>query len=488
MHVTIILFYPLFINFLQVGMEQTVYKEGNLRELWKVTMPLMLSYLSFVLMTFVDRLYLAHYSYHAMSEMITATMVVWGFNYGFQILCEMSQVFVAQYNGAKRYKQLGKPVWQMIWAAVAAIPIYFAIAKWGGGLIFGTGEQYALRREYFETLLYFGPVCGLLGAASAFYVGQGKTAVITYLAIIGNLINLVLDPLLIFGIDGYIPSYGVAGAAFATGIGMLIQAVIVFYLFLRKKNAENFGTRNWKIDPSLMKKVFRIGVPPAIFLFLELVGWGAYYGMMSEASPAHIFVAGVCQSIVLLFMFFGIGLEKGVAALAGNLIGANLHDRIPKLVRSALLLLLLYAGVTFIPFIAYPDAILSWFFNHPEALEIGASTPVDIDSIMPLLHFNMLLCYIYLHLETARWAVAGILMAAGDTFFLMATGGVSIWIFLLIPIYYFIVVQGQSVIFASYLLILYALFSYVIVYLRYRQRGWMHASLLEGPEEEPVLG
>lgn len=54
----------------------------------------------------------------------------------------------------------------------------------------------------------------------------------------------------------------------------------------------------------------RVGIPPALFVLFELLGWATFYMMMERISTKHILVASVTQSILLLFLFFGLGLEK----------------------------------------------------------------------------------------------------------------------------------------------------------------------------------
>lgn len=472
-------------------MENVEYSEGSVRELWKTSMPLMFSWLSCVMMVFVDRLYLAHYSTEALSSAVAASMMVWAFAYGFQILCEMAEVFVAQYNGAKRYGELGRPVWQMIWVGLLSFAFFIPLGIWGSDLLFSSGEEFVMRRQYFQVLIYFGPFFGLMGAASAFYMGRGKTAVITYIAIIGNVVNLILDPLFIFGVEGIIPSYGVQGAAFATGIGCAVQALIFFGLFLSKENRENYGTGNWTIDFDLMKKCLCVGAPPALFLVLELVGWGFFYAMMHQASTTHILVAGICQSIMLLLMFYGIGLEKGVAAVAGNLIGAGRFDRIPRLLRSAFYLLVGYSALTFIPMIVYPDFMIYWFLNNPENLEMGPEAvalgqELDMGSIMALIKVCLAINFFYLVFENVRWIISGILIASADTLFLMLSGVAMIWVFLVPPIYFLIVKRGGSIELATILLVFYAFVAAAIVWFRYASGKWQSNSLVDQDQDQAL--
>src|SRR5271154_819728 len=95
----------------------TSHPEGSIRELWRISFPLMISTFASLLMIFTDRIFLARYSLSDLNASVTAGTLAWAIISGLGMITAMSEVFVAQYNGAKRYDKLGAPVWQMIWFA-----------------------------------------------------------------------------------------------------------------------------------------------------------------------------------------------------------------------------------------------------------------------------------------------------------------------------------------------------------------------------------
>ena len=96
-------------------MALTKHDEGSTRELWSLSIPLILSSFSLMLMFFVDRLLLARYSTDALNAAVHAGTFGWAFIFGGVSLCNIAEIFVAQYNGAGEKSKLGEPVWQMIW-------------------------------------------------------------------------------------------------------------------------------------------------------------------------------------------------------------------------------------------------------------------------------------------------------------------------------------------------------------------------------------
>ena len=463
-------------------MSKIEYKDGSIRELWRTSVPLMFSWLSIMMMIFVDRLYLAKFSLEALNSTVTSSMLVWAFSGGLQVLCEMVEVFVAQYNGAKRYKEIGKPVWQMIWLALMSVVIYLPLGLWGGKLIFPSTPAGELQNQFFEWLILFAPICGIFGACTAFYVGRGKTLTVTLVAICGNVVNIIVDPILIFGIDGYIPSMGVKGAAIATSFSILIQTGIMLTLFLRKENRMEYNTSIAPLDFKMLWECLKVGLPISVSVVLELVGWATFYALMSYASVTHISVAGICQSILMLFLFFGIGLEKGICTVGGNLIGAGRQNRLSSALKSGLMLVTAFFFVTCIPLLIYPDIVIEWFLNNAQYFDHSQyqGLEVEMDQIKEAVRFGLGIICFYLLFENVRWIASGLLSAAGDTFFLMVSSVVNIWIFLLAPIWISIVWLEGNVWVAQSILLFYSVMSMMIVYIRYFKGNWLKKQLIEG--------
>lgn len=440
-------------------------------------MPLMISILATLLMVFVDRCFLARYSLEALNASVSSGTLAWAFLGGICTLTAMSEVFVSQYNGANEKAKIGIPVWQMIWVSVASFALFIPLSLCGD-VFFGLNpENIDLQTSYFRTLILFGPSYALIPAFSGFYIGRGKTKLLIGLAFAANILNAVLDWAFIFGIPGIVPEMGIFGAAVATGIGASSQSLILAILFFRKKNREKYGTMNWRFNLDVCKKCLRVGVPPALYIFLEIVGWAFFYMMMTSMGKEYITISGICQSLIILLSFYYEGLSRGVVAVAGNFIGAKRYEYINKVIKSGIFLQMVFAiGVTF--FIGYfPDLILQFFGGN----EILQEAPVSASLVVmsPALKSCLLLSAAYMLFEGLRWIYSGVLTAAGDTFFILVMGAISVWVFLLLPLY-FIVVKGQLPVEAAWILT--AAFSFLLClffWMRYRTDKWREINLLE---------
>jgi MATE family multidrug resistance protein len=424
-------------------MSLTKYREGSLREMWCIAFPLMLSSLSVMAMLFVDRLLLAHYSTAAMNAAANATTLGWAFLVGWMVMTSIAEVFVAQYNGAGRKEKLGEPVWQMMWLALFSIVFFVPLAIWGAELFYGSSPEMEMARNYFTWMMAFGPSAPVYGA---------------------------LDVVLIFGIEGYIPSMGVTGAAIATTGSLIFQSACLAYFFLKKSNRENHGTGKWQIDLPVMWQCIKIGIPGALFDSIEILGWAAFYYLMTVAGERYITIAGICQSITILFLFFAEGVRKATSTIVGNLIGARRHSVVSEVILSGIKLHAIFFVVLVIILMSFAHELLEQF--------LPMAAPEVIEKMRDPMVISLIGVSLYLFLEGLRMLFAGALTAAGDTIFLLIGGSLSVWLLLVMPAY-FVVVKGQAPIaVAIYLWVFYSLAAALLYGYRYIQGKWKAITLI----------
>lgn len=457
-------------------MALTKYREGSIGELWTISLPLMITSFSVMFMIFADRMLLANFSTEAFNASVSASTVGWAFIAGFMGLCSIAEVFVAQYNGAGRKELMGVPVWQMIWVGVFASLFFFPLAQWGNHLFFSELNQ-EMERTYFRWMIYFGPAIAIYGALAGFFVGQGKTKLITIVSVGANAVNIILDWLLIFGVEGWLEPMGVKGAAIATSMSSIFQTVILFAVFMNASNRKIHRTDNWRLNKEILNRCLRIGIPGSFFMMIEILGWGIYYLMMAEAGFVYITVAGVAQSVVILFLFFAEAISKAATALCGNFIGARTTWYIPKLLASGVGLHFLFFLCAGGIFAVATDSIIELFLP-----DLSGEALQEIHQ--PLIA-SLFLMLIYLLFEGIRFLMTGILTAAGDTMFIFIAGTTTIWLFLILPVWIAVFTFGASIVVASSISSIYAIIACVIYYIRFRQGKWRSDSLID--QEQTVI-
>lgn len=445
-------------------MSLTKHPQGSLRELLALAIPLMLSSISVTTMILADRWFLAHYSIAAHNAAVVATTLGWSFIIGWVVMANIAEVFVAQYHGAGLHKQMGVPVWQMIWLSIGSIAFFVPASIYCTEFFYGTSPDMAYEREYFSTMLLFGPFYPLFGALCSFFVGQGKPRLVTIVVVIANFVNIILDRILIFGIEGWVPSYGVQGAAIATSVATITQSAILFVAFFNKEHRTKHGSTQWKLKAATLFECIKIGLPNAVFLVCELIGFAVFYAMMKSQGLEYITVLGICQAMWLFFSFFLEGINKATSTVAGNLIGAGRSDLIVKTIRAGVVLNLVFLVVLVAFFGLGSSFVIDQFLPHAD--------PVFIESIQGTLELCLLLMSIYLFFEGLRFQFSGVLLAAGDTIFLFVAGSSMIWMLMVLPAYFLIVKGNASIETAFSTWVVYSVVSCLIYCGRLLQGKW----------------
>jgi len=460
--------------------ESHKFLNSSVKGIFRLSFPLMISALATLFMIFVDRLFLAKYSIDTLNAAVNSGTMAWAFFGGIGMITAMSEVFVAQYHGANDKKMIGASVWQMIWIAAMSILFFVPMSIWVGPFLYVDSVYGSMQTDYFSTLMMFAPAYALMTALAGFFIGQGKTKLLISLAIAANLINIILDKILIFGIKGIIPEMGIKGAAIATCSGYLVQALILLLLFLRKKNRQEYGTHKFQFNKIWFLKSLKIGVPQGVFYLLEIMGWAIFYEMMTRLSELHITISAICQSIVILLSFFMDGLNKGVAAIAGNYIGAKKSDQTQKVMKSSIKLQMIFSSMVLLFFLLDPNITVPFFLNSQES---GLLTSL---AFVKTLKTCFLFVFMYITFEGFKWIFAGLLSAAGDTIFLLIAGTFSVWVFLLAPIYFIVVKLSLSVEIAWILAVAYSIMTSIVYYLRYQSGKWKSLDLIQSSENSLI--
>ncbi|MEG1879546.1 MAG: MATE family efflux transporter [Pseudoflavonifractor sp.] len=187
---------------------------------------------------------------------------------------------------------------------------------------------------------------------------------------VGAVINIVLDPLLIFGI-GPFPKMGVAGAALATVLGQIIGAVLGVLANHFKNPEIKLSLRGFRPDGWIIKKIYLVGLPSII---MNSIGSVMVFGLnriLMTFTDTAVAVLGVyykVQSFVFMPVF---GLNNGMVPIVAYNYGARRRDRLIKTVKLSLVYSLSIMTIGFLGMQLLPTQILMLFDATPALLAIG---------------------------------------------------------------------------------------------------------------------
>jgi Na+-driven multidrug efflux pump len=186
--------------------------------------------------------------------------------------------------------------------------------------------------------------------------------------LIGNIINVVLDPIMIllFG-------WGVKGAALATVIGNIIATAYYLFWFLRGKSILSIRPRDFSVREKIPSQVLLIGIPAALNTMLLGFSQIMLNGLLSAYGSLPVAAAGVAFKVTMIISVIAVGLGQGIQPLLGFAIGAGTLKRYKDIMRTSVLIAVALCSVLTGFCYFFTRNIVSVFLTEPEALNYGVN-------------------------------------------------------------------------------------------------------------------
>lgn len=196
----------------------------------------------------------------------------------------------------------------------------------------------------------------------------GRTFFTMLTQLTGAILNIILDPIFIFGYFG-LPAMGVKGAAIATVTGQIIGAI--FGSFLQHKFNPEITIKKPSLSPKIIKAIYVVGVPSMITITIQSFTIYLLNKMLSEISTSAIAALGAyfkVQSFVFMPIF---GINNGLVPIIAYNYGAKNKDRIKKSIKLAFATVTVMTLMVSVLIISFPREILGIFSASGKMLEIG---------------------------------------------------------------------------------------------------------------------
>jgi putative MATE family efflux protein len=259
--------------------------------------------------------------------------------------------------------------------------------------------------------------------SSAALRGAGEAALSAKILGFSILLNIILDPLLIFG-WGPFPRLGVDGAAYATVISLGVGSLITLYLLLKGLTPIQISLQKIRLDFQVIWQLIKIAVPGSAETFLRSLARVALMKIVTPYGTAAIAAFGIGASrLDMVVTLPTLGLSLAAATLVGQNLGAQKPDRAEKsawvAVRWGVILMFILA----ITFFAFAPGLIRIFDKNPEVISIGST---------------------YLRFTTLSYVFLGIALilgrsfnGAGDAVPPLITASIALW-GVQIPLAYFL--------------------------------------------------
>lgn len=351
---------------------------------------------------------------------------------------------VSQYIGDKQEEKANQVAGNLLYYLLL-FSVFFVVF----GLMFGRTflellqtpkDTFANTLSYYRIMIWGMPLVFPWFVYQSTMNGYGDTMSPLKISLFTAALNVVLDPIFIFGWMGF-PAMGVAGAALATVLTRGVGSAIGLYLFFTGKKGLRLKLRHLKPEGSLRALLFKIGMPAAVGFSGSALGFIVLMGIVNKFGTQVVSVYGVGMRIIHIFMLPSLGVSSAVSAIVGQNLGAGYIDRAKQSVKKGLYLILgivtpfvvltaMFGGVLISIFIPGDPVIrelgkVMFIISGPSVIFFGCSSviegafqgsghtiPVMISNIMRIWMFRVpfvyLISYVLMNGPADIYASAGI--------------------------------------------------------------------------------
>ncbi|MFZ5476503.1 MAG: MATE family efflux transporter [Myxococcota bacterium] len=343
-------------------------EEMSARRVLKLAWPVMLSMLSYSVMSAADAVFVGRLGTAPLAAIGLSVTTVWLFLAMPHGLVRGLRVATAQATGAGRHAVADALGWQAVWLALGT-GVIVAIASALGPRVFDAlGATPAVAEEalrYFRIRALFAPVALLALGLTAWFEGRGDTKTPMRANVTANLLNVALDAVLVTGL-GPVPAFGIEGAAWAGVVSLGTAAVWLF-----AKAWPTLRTVRARPRRALLGESGRLGLPIGAQRLLDIVAWTVLSGVLASLGDAQLAAHVLAVRVLLVSFLPGMAIAEATAVLVGQSVGAGRPDDARAAYRAGTgaAVALMSAGA--VVFVAFPDALIAPFGAGPDVAPIA---------------------------------------------------------------------------------------------------------------------
>ncbi len=188
--------------------------------------------------------------------------------------------------------------------------------------------------------------------------------------IVGSVVNIILDPFLIFG-WGPFPEMGIGGAALATVIASLFSAGLSFYYLVAHKSVYRIKPHHIKPNLPILRDIYRVGFPSMLMQATESVVFALFNNILAGFGSVALAAVGVTMRIADFAFMPIIGASHGLLPIVGFCLGARLWHRLWRAVRLSSVALVVFMGVATVVLEIFAPETIGIFSDDPELLAMA---------------------------------------------------------------------------------------------------------------------
>jgi len=343
------------------------------RAIAALALPLMVNSSLQAVINLTDTWFIGHISTTAMAGMAAIFWLVFFFVMLVGGVGLSVQTFVAQYEGSGRRWRAGHATWVGLWAAALTLPL-FAVLGWYGDVLLRPFrldpaiEVHAL--EYWWPRMLGAPLGVALWAILGFFNGVSRPRVTVMTTAIVGVVNAFLNQWFIFELG-----WGMAGAAWATNVSLLLGIVFAVVVFVRADLRAAYRTHlTWRPDAANLWREFRLGLPMGAMYAADLFGMALFSLMMVRLGAVDGATTQIVVMLTSIAYLPGVGLALAGTTLVGQAIGAGDREWARRLGNAVIVITTAYMGAVGVLLAALGPWVMPLFVNaaDPQATSVIA--------------------------------------------------------------------------------------------------------------------
>lgn len=274
---------------------------------------------------------------------------------------------------------------------------------------FGASEAtipYAI--EYMQVVLIGNIITHLYFGLNAVLRAAGHPRKAMYATILTVALNTILDPIFIFVLD-----MGIRGAAIATVISQLVSLIWQIKIFSNKDEFLHFSKDMMKFDSKIAYRSLSIGMAPFLMnvascFIVILINKGLQtYGDMEMAGGGDLSIGayGIINRLSFLFVMVVMGFTQGMQPIAGYNYGAQLYDRVIKVLRLTIICATIVMTVGFLVAMIFPELMIKIFTSDPQLIDLSSKGARLVFLAFPIVGFQIVTSNFFQSLGMAKKAI-----------------------------------------------------------------------------------
>ena len=231
---------------------------------------------------------------------------------------------------------------------------------------------------------------------------QGATKFTMIAMLTGSIANVILDPVMIYGMD-----LGIEGAAVATVISLCINMALYIGYIAKKKGVLRISVKNIAPSKTIYTEVLKIGIPVLLFQLLASAAMGSINTASKPYGDYAVAAMGAVTRIMTVVTYVVFGFLKGFQPFAGYNYGAGRFDRLKKSIKLCMAWSTAFCVIAGIVLVVFADPIVSLFGTDTEMLAL-AETALRLNAVL-FTTFGFQMVYASLYLAIGKSLVGSVL-------------------------------------------------------------------------------